>query len=56
MKNFFKNFNGISPYLNYFIVPMLISIFLMGELLNLLIPVSAFLGYKNIQKRFGRFG
>lgn len=46
MKDFFRNFSGVTPYLNYLVVPMLISIFLRGELLNLLIPVSLYLGYK----------
>ncbi len=46
MNKFLTNFNGVRSYLNFFIIPMLISIFLQGELLNLLIPVSIYLGYK----------
>lgn len=46
MNKFLSNFKGVSSYLNYFLVPMLISIFLKGELLNLLVPVSVYLGYK----------
>lgn len=46
MKNFLSNFKGVGSYLNYFVVPMLISIFLKGELLNLLAIVSIYLGYK----------
>lgn len=46
MNKFLTNFSGATKYLNFFIVPMLISIFLQGELLNLLIPVSIYLGYK----------
>lgn len=46
MNKFLTNFCGATKYLNFFIVPMLISIFLQSELLNLLIPVSIYLGYK----------